>query len=168
MSSFPISVLLLIAIAFSQIFGGVSCCCLSRSILEGWTIAGVSIESGTTGTGEEKQTRAQTPAKAAAPKCPRCAAADTPPRATNKQRPSAPVDGCLAGDSNQCDCVSQVLEADRTTESGSTTQTSHSWTTLHDLFPKRRETLSPLDRFEGPLFGSRGISWQAIACKWTT
>ncbi|AMV30593.1 hypothetical protein VN12_00655 [Pirellula sp. SH-Sr6A] len=151
MSSFPTSILLLIAVAFGQIFGGVSCCCLSRSLLDGWASAGTSIESET-----------------AAPKCPRCAAAAPQPCPANDPRPIPPVEGFKSNDANQCDCVEHALEADRPSEGGTATETSPSWAILEDLSSRTRAASSHVVQGALPPLRSHGISWQALAYKWTT
>lgn len=168
MSSFPVPFLLLIAVAFGQIFGGVSCCCLSRSLLDGWTPAGESTESISSAQGSGARANLPGDSNTSARKCPRCAKVAVTPRPPNEPSPRSPVDGCKSNDSSQCDCVEHFLEADRPSEGGSATETSHSWLTFGDLSSQPRSQSRHLARITSPPLRVRGLSWQALACIWTT
>lgn len=153
MSSPPIQLVLLLAIACSQILGGHSCCCLSRSILESLTLrAEISVPA---------QCEAVTESQLSLPTCPKCAAA-TP--ATSKEPSIARCWDVLA--ESECNCPKTSVSSSLNTESqGSCDPAQHSATlfAVWQAFPYR--PLAAVGRHEVPLrFG--GHSWHSMACIW--
>lgn len=151
-----LQLVLLLAVATSQVFGGLSCCCVTREI------SAILTYRGPTGTlnGQERSAAS----KSEAPKCPKCVASKAANGFKTKKKKS---DGsCSLGDDNHCRCVKVVSTA--------AVQTESFWLSiappalvvslvLWNAIPavEADETR----RYEKPIrFGGR--SWQSLACIW--
>jgi hypothetical protein len=148
---------LLLAVSYSQVLGGVSCCCLGRSLIE--SISGKPLVADV----------APSKSVAAQPsRCPKCAARPTgkplvsAPPVTKTSSPSQVV-VCRGG---QCNCSMVDLNASGPKEPFSAPGKSVGWAFIAVASPKPVAiAISSLGRFELPLrYGGR--SWQTIACVW--
>lgn len=158
MSHLALQYVLLIAIAHSQIFGGISCCCLGRTLFSNRAVAGShQIEDAV---GENNITKASKPTG----KCPKCSSRNATGRLTTKDA-SAP---CSAiSEDGQCRCKKLLAYASAPHEPLTVDSANHvCWLPVLGFAQKRLEaTLVELRRFEVPIrFGGR--SWQSIACVW--
>ncbi len=151
---------LLLAVVSSQILGGVSCCCLGRSLLE--SISGLPLAAAVADVASSKAVAAQ-PSQ-----CPKCAARPTgkptgSARPVEKTSSTSRLDTCLG---NQCNCSKLVLNASVPTEPISVPAKSAGWASVAVTSPKMLAiAMSNFGKFEVPIrFGGR--SWQTIACVW--
>ncbi len=155
MSSLPLHIVLLIAVAYSQIFGGVSCCCLSRLI-----IASLASAHDVATVDQHGQVTQNMPS---VPKCPGCAASQTSAKRS--------VNACRSQDesvaaSSDCQCTkassSAIVQLEPRSQSSST-QSVATPTATWDLVPLAAQGV--LRGHEVPIrFG--GHSWQSMACVW--
>lgn len=150
MSSLTLHIVLLFAVAYSQIFGGVSCCCLSRTIIASLATAQASADHAM-------------PDVSLAPKCPKCAAAQASgARSVNSEglRSSS-----VAG-SNDCQCAKAISNATAQHEPRSLSIAVQYFTTAlttWDVIPRAQRIV--FQRHEVPI-PFEGCSWQSIACVW--
>jgi hypothetical protein len=152
--------ILLLAVAYSQILGGVSCCCLGKSLFASINQRLQVYDSGVFSSGAGVTERAR---------CPKCASPSSTGSAEKQSRPGSrsllqtDLSACQDG---QCNCSKLVLNASEPREPVSVPRTSIGWETPSVTFPGSSTlVLSNLGRFEVPLrFGGR--SWQSIACVW--
>ncbi len=161
MPSPPLHLILLCAVVYSQIFGGFSCCCLSRSIVAGFPSLNRDALP--------NPLQLATENKPATPKCPRCAASQTPSSQSNVAKNG--FQGCSgAGDSfagdSECRCTKASAIATVQTEPRSTSISVHCVVTLvagSEILPFEKRKI--VRRHEVPLrLGSH--SWQSMACIW--
>lgn len=150
---------LLLAVAYSQILGGVSCCCLGRSLLE--SISGTPHAVATDGAPSKSVATQQAP-------CPKCAArptgkTDEAVRSATKTSRPLHLGTCQGG---QCNCSKLVLNASEPPESVSVPAKTIAWASVAVGSHKPVAiSLSNFGKFEVPIrFGGR--SWQSIACVW--
>jgi hypothetical protein len=171
MLSFPLQILLLIAIAFGQVFGGVSCCCLSRSLFPDWTSSGPASDADlaqshtqkpSTRTAAAKTTSAKTTSK-----CPRCSSPK--PATPNSIKNSKPISGivCKTNRSGQCECTKYVAAAELSSCGKTFPQTSLDWSPLNELSSQSRVNPTRIQYRETSTSHLSGVSWQAYACIWT-
>ncbi len=92
MSSLTIHIVLLFAIAYSQIMGGVSCCCLSRAVLANFAAA-----RDVASFGDDQAI----PKTALVAKCPRCASSKA---AAVKGVHVQQLERCCIGRGDDCQC----------------------------------------------------------------
>ncbi len=155
MLSLPFHIVLLFAVACSQIFGGVSCCCFSRTL-----IAGLSATHEVASATEFGQATAKV---LPVPRCPKCAAS----QASAVRRVNAKeLQGCSVTESSDCQCSkassSATLQFEPRTPS-ITMQFVATPTATRDL--TRPEERAVARRHKVPIrFG--GHSWQSMACIW--
>lgn len=154
MPSLNLHIVLLFAVAYSQIFGGVSCCCLSRTIF-----ASLS-PTHETASATQAQTSAIVPF---VPKCPKCAASQV------SARQSPQGDGyqlSSVSQCNKCQCTKTVSSATVHAEPRSLSIAVNFIATFAlsgDLIPRAES--SSFQRHEITIrFGDN--SWQSIACHW--
>ena len=156
MYSIPLQLVLLLAVATSQILGGVSCCCLTRELSASWTKAGsVGALNG------QERLAASKPGD---PKCPKCAASRAANASNTKKGKS---DGSRSvSDNNQCRCAKIAAPAGVQTESFSLSVAPHALATstvIGNAIPTVKADVAR--RYEKPVrFG--GHSWQSVACIW--
>lgn len=152
--------ILLLTVAYSQVFGGVSCCCLGRSLLE--SISGKPLEDAEADIGALKPVAAQ-PSR-----CPKCAARSTGKPTDSVQPVSNTSLQSTLGvcQSVQCDCSKLVLNASQPKEPFSVPAKSIGWAFVAVASPKPGAiAVSSFGKFEVPIrFGGR--AWQTIACVW--
>lgn len=168
MSSLPLHLVLLCAIACSQIFGGFSCCCLARSIAAGLYIAA---EAALPKQQEQEQEQEQaTSSQRTAPKCPRCAtgrvSAASARVATANENEVNGLQPCSLSGGGECRCVKPSSLA--------TLQHELRYQSIPVYFIPRPivgleaipcEVQGEVRRHNLPLrFG--GHSWQSMACIW--
>jgi len=163
MSPIPIQVVLLFAVATSQIFGGISCCCLGRTIFANI----LTVNNATT---SELASPNEFPAvlqKRQAGTCPKCSVRKSSPAAalqtSSNQRYDHRAKVCEGG---KCRCVKFAVSSSTPREPPSLNHDSHACVSLVlDLKPEREVLTRMLAKYEVPVrFGGR--SWQSIACVW--
>lgn len=152
--------ILLLAVAYSQVFGGVSCCCLGRSLLE--SINGKPLAAAVADVASSKSVAAQ-PSR-----CPKCAARPTGKpndsmQPASKTSSQSPLGVCQDG---QCDCSKPVLNASQSKEPISVPVKSIGWVSVAVTSPNPVAIdISSFGKFEVPIrFGGR--AWLTIACVW--
>lgn len=155
MSSITLHFVLLFAIAYGQIFSGVSCCCLSRSVIARFSSVGQAL-----GADRHPQTLAKTPH---IPKCPRCAASQT---SVTRSLNAKGVQKCIAAGSGECQCTKATCSAGIQPKprpwSITLPYVATSVATVDLLLCAKRWSLRG---YEVPLrLGWH--SWQSIACVW--
>lgn len=173
MASSPLPILLLIAVAFSQVFGGVSCCCLSRSLFLDWRSSLSNPESNLEHCDSQKPTKRSVAAKAL-PKCPRCSstkpARSLAKRATpNPSNSGKPMSGivCKSDGSEQCQCTKYVAVAELPSWVKSFPLTSLDWSLINGVATETRPSTTRTLNRETSARHSNRVSWQAYACIWT-
>ena len=154
MSSLTLHIVLLFAVAYSQIFGGVSCCCLSRT-----TIASLN-PAHEAASANQDQTPANVPLVR---KCPKCAASQ--PSLARSVNTTGLRDYSVEG-SNECQCTKVVSSATVQLEPRSPSiavQFVATHSANWDIVPRAEPRV--FQGYEVPIrFG--GSSWQSIACVW--
>jgi len=163
MSLIPFRVILLFAVATSQIFGGISCCCLQRTLF-------ADIHTGSRSTAYEHAAQSElssVPQKQQTGKCPKCSARKSSPaiavKTSSNQRRDHRAKVCEDG---QCRCIKLVISANTPSDPPSPNHDSLAWVSLVlDVKPEREVLTRISSNFEVPVrFGGR--SWQSIACVW--
>jgi hypothetical protein len=156
MSSVPLQLVLLFAVAYSQIFGGVSCCCLSRALFMSWTHSSeVSSPSGS---------EASTAGPADSPKCPKCAASRT-----SSESGTPEVKGgrtCTLSDDYQCRCAKLAASAGVHTDPFSPINVPHELASSANLWNVVPAAKAEVSRSDGMPVRFGGRSWQSVACVW--
>jgi len=160
MSTIPLQFVLLIAVATSHIFGGVSCCCLGRTLF-----ADLLTVSNTTATELALQKEfSWVRQKQQTGKCQKCLARKSSPTATEKIASNRLHDHrakvCQDG---ECRCVKLAVKA---SSPPLLSHDSHAWVSLAlGVNPEREVLTHILANYDVPIrFGGR--SWQSIACVW--
>lgn len=144
--------LLLIAVAFSQILGGIACCCFVRSVIAYLPTSHAA-------------TVAEPPKFA----CPKCAAKAT--KETPRKAQTLATAGVEFGERNQidapCGCNRSNLIGSESSESPvlQTKSSSAVSTIVYDLKPLSYGSHATRQCIAPPPLG--GHSWQSIACIWT-
>ena len=154
MSSLTLHVVLLFAVAYSQIFGGVSCCCLSRTIIASLATAQLPAPA---------SVDHAMPNVSLAPKCPRCAAAQA--SGTRSVNSEGLRSSSVAGN-NKCQCAKAISSATAQHEPRSLSIAVQYFTTAlttWDVIPRAQRIV--FQRHEVPI-PFEGCSWQSIACVW--
>ncbi len=153
MSSLPIQIVLLFAVAFSQVFGGVSCCCLSQVFVAG--AKSTSDVSSLTGV--------MTDNPVDVPKCPKCAMARTS-SATSKAQESP--SGAI-GQDDHCRCPKLAASVGIQIESS----TPHITTAFYvaPVYVWKLTAATKLDTPQTDVVPVRfnGHSWQSVTCVWS-
>ncbi len=156
MSPVPLQFVLLLAVAISQIFGGISCCCLGRSLLLPFSNAANAVA--------DSPVSVSQPAGEAA--CPKCAAR---PRHDSVTSPGtrAEVNGARTQlcEDGQCRCVKYVSFANTQNESTVVQSFDSSVVDVVASDLPRFLDQAPVRKFEVPI-RLGGHSWQSIACVW--
>lgn len=156
MSPLPLQLVLLFAVAYSQIFGGVSCCCLSHAFLAGWT------NSSEINSPAGREVSAARPAYT--PKCPRCAAARA---SSSRGTPEAKVSRAgVISDDNQCRCEKFAAIAGVETEPFSLKCELHELAPPNDVRNVVTTSAASVSRSYGVPMRFGGRSWQSVACVW--
>ncbi len=161
MSPLPLQYVLLFALAYSQIFGGISCCCMGRTLFGNPAVVGAS----SNGDAASKNTTAET-AKPTG-KCPKCSARKPANPPTSKDASAKPATPCSTiSDHGQCRCQKLVINANTQKEQLTVDGANPIWwLPVLESMPKHEVAMIELRKFEVPIrFGGR--SWQSIACVW--
>jgi hypothetical protein len=159
MSLLPLQYVLLFAIAISQIFGGIWCCCLRRALFNSPAMAnGASLKdlSGETSSAVSNPIR----------KCPKCNSSNSG-RTTGKFKSAPLTTSCSSiSDGGQCQCLKLVIKATASNETAMTDNKSIAWSgQVFDSEPIHEAIALKLRKFEVPIrFGGR--SWLTFACVW--
>ena len=161
----PLHSVLLLVVACSQILGGVSCCCLGRSLVQSFrgasshVVASAAVSSNTVATDHVR--------------CPKCL--NQARGKTNISKPEATTkdaSGIRAGnegqasDEAQCNCTKRIVNLGEQNDRVSVPVQLIGWASEALVASSPFvQNLSSLGRFEAPhRFGGR--SWQSIACLW--
>lgn len=163
MHSFPFQIVLLLTVAFSQIFGGVSCCCLSRLIVASLQ----SAQAPDSLAGGQSDADTETNPETNAPRCPRCAAS----KACKQSSKESDTDSAeskadsITGD-RECNCSKVYLKALAQDE----LQTPRVYCQFLNppvaLVTSLRRGLECVYRRHEIPIRLGGLSWQAVACIW--
>jgi hypothetical protein len=158
----PVQVVLLIAVATSQIFGGISCCCLGRTFASAIASNGQSEVSASDSTAS-----APAPTTKQLGRCPKCngrksAASEIKQTAACKPSNSQPS----VNEEHDCQCVKLVLNGPGPDDLNSVSfKATKCLDSNVDAHPKLSLPCCVLSKFEVPVrFG--GHSWQSVACVW--
>jgi len=159
----PLQFVLLFAVATSQIFGGISCCCLGRTLFADMlavkrsTATELASQHEFSSELQERQTG----------KCPKCSARKSSPAAL-EQSTSNPLHDRRdkVCEDSQCRCVKHFVNASTPNDPPFLSHDSDAWLIpFPDVKPEREVLTLILAKFEVPArFG--GHSWQSIACVW--
>jgi hypothetical protein len=160
MLQFPFQIVLLFAVSISQIFGGISCCCLGKGLFGDSPVANKvvvrEIEAGSEAFSTPKPVG----------RCPKCTGRRAE-RSTAKDEPSrASQNQSKVCEDSQCRCVKLVVNAKTEAESVSIHGSEKVWSSsVVAPMPLLVSANVELRKFEVPVrFGGR--SWQTIACVW--
>ena len=163
MSPIPLRVVLLIAVATSQIFGGVSCCCLGRTLFADLLTVG----NATASEFVSPRDFSSVAQKQQTGKCPKCLARKSSPTATEKTALNRLYDhrAKVCHDS-ECRCVKLAVKASTSSFPRLLSHDSHAWVSpALGVNPEREVLTHILANYDVPVrFGGR--SWQSIACLW--
>jgi len=167
MSPIPFQVVLLFAVATSQIFGGISCCCLGRTLF-----AELDTADNVTATKLASQHKfSSAPPKRQTGRCPKCSVRKSSSTASgggSEQASSGRLKNRRAKvcEDGQCLCIKHVVDACPPSSPPSLSHESYAWVSpVLNVKPDREVLACILDKHEVPVrFGGR--SWQSIACLW--
>jgi len=163
MSLIPLKAVLLFAVAISQIFGGISCCCLGRTFFADL----LTVNSVTANKLASPNELSSVPQKRKIAKCPKCSVRKSSPAAAAKtssnQRHDHRARVCEGG---KCQCVKLIVSTNTPSDSPTPNHDSHAWVDAVLAEKPEREVLTrSFAKYEVPVrFGGR--SWQSIACLW--
>jgi len=163
MTPIPLQVVLLIAVAISQIFGGISCCCLGITLVADLNIASNATASELVSPQESSsvlQTR-QTG------KCSKCWAKKSNSTVTEKTSSHRLHDHHVKVCQDvECRCVKLAVKASTSSSPPLLSHDSHAWVSpALGVNPEREVLTHILAKYDVPArFGGR--SWQSIACLW--
>jgi hypothetical protein len=160
MSPKPLQLVLLVAVAVSQIFGGISCCCLGRSLFG---------QASSVGEGTVREAGSESvPVAASLPTsgCPKCALRATRQLTASKQSSGKADHFPKLCEDDECRCVKVTNNASPPNDPPSSNDVSLTWAVpIKDTVPSRVPIALGSRKFEIPVrFG--GHSWQSIACVW--
>ncbi len=158
MFPFPLKFVLLVAIATSQIFGGISCCCLGKSVCAAFLGDDVPTRVG-------KSESASTPQSSS--RCPKCAAR-TSVRAVDeiRNRGNPHCTRTYASENNQCRCVTLTIDSSNPTDPPSFHPDIQKAVADDPIFKTHCRTVNPPSRDYAVPIRFGGHSWQSIACVW--
>jgi len=152
----PVQYVLLFAVVISQIFGGISCCCLGRRLL-GPTTAFGDVAA------EDLATKADSSARPRpVGKCPKCTGRTADTYVLSRQTRH----GATVRADGHCGCVRPIINASTPSEPVSIHSDAQLWSNSKVApVPLLASVTLKLSKFEVPVrFG--GHSWQSIACVW--
>jgi hypothetical protein len=151
---------LLVAVAVSQICGGISCCCLGRSMFGQGSFVG-DVAVGKAGS-ENVPMAASRPTSG----CPKCASRATRQSTAHGQSTGRADHHPKLCEDNECRCVKLTINANTPNDPPSSNDVSLAWTVpIKDTVPSRVPIALGSRKFEIPVrFG--GHSWQSVACVW--
>jgi hypothetical protein len=158
----PLKFVLLIAIATSQIFGGISCCCLGKSVCSAF------LDNHTPARVDESDSVQSVSTPQSSSRCPNCAAR-TSVRAVVETRNNgnSHCNQTYATEDNQCRCVKLNINSSNPTDPPSFHPDVQN-AVAHDPFANAHREIDSLllnRDYAVPIrFG--GNSWQSIACVW--
>lgn len=161
MSLIPLQYVLLFALAYSQIFGGISCCCLGRTLFSNSAM----VDASSVGDASSKNRTAETARPTG--KCPKCSARKPANPLTSKDASAKRATPCSTiSDDGQCRCHKLVINANSQNEPLTVDGANPVWwLPVLESIPKHEVAMIELRKFEVPIrFGGR--SWQSIACIW--
>jgi hypothetical protein len=149
---------LLVAVATSQVFGGVSCCCLGSKLAASFTSDGAGLTTDLDGRASSNEPRAA---------CPKCAVRkQVPAKGEQSSRSPSRYDEFSAEDRSPCQCIKRVLAASLPSEPMSFVSDNLFYecqSFIHGL-TRDVETISVRDYKVPDRLGGR--CWQSLACVW--
>jgi hypothetical protein len=156
MFNVPLKLVLLIAIATSQIFGGVSCCCFARSELAFSSSHSVGKTSNTS-----PEPQAQHPVK-----CSKCATRNTKLQSDSSLANTTTFNHSNLDQDDQCLCTRVSFNA-YNSESYPSVESHLTYLSCESTTePRASESVNSARKHEVPL-QTNHHSWQSIACIWT-
>lgn len=164
MSFIPLQYVLLFAIAISQIFGGISCCCLGRTLFSSTaTTAAAAIGDSC---GNSSALASSNIASSPIRKCPKCSARQSGRTVIKDEAATRTKSHSQVSDDGQCRCQKLAVSANASKDAVTVDYQAFAYS-LSALVsaPKHAVVAMELRRFEVPIrFG--GHSWQSVACVW--
>ncbi len=163
MNLLPFKVVLLIAVATSQIFGGISCCCLGRSIFGNL----LTMDSAKANQFAMPGGLASVTQKRQIGKCAKCSVGKRSPaiavHISSNQRQDRRARVCEGG---KCRCCRLVISANTPLDPPTTDCHAPNWVDpILGVKPGREVLNRNSEKYEVPVrFGGR--NWQSIACLW--
>lgn len=161
MNSSPLKLVLLFAIAISQIFGGISCCCLGKAVcsaFRGEDAAMRVVRSDSVESASKPQSSSR---------CPKCAARTSVRAVVEIRNNGNPhCNRTYASENNQCRCVKLTINSSNPTDAPSFHPDVQN-AVAHDPISNTHGRIDnpPSRNYAVPIrFG--GHSWQSIACVW--
>ena len=163
MSPIPLQVVLLFAVATSQIFGGISCCCLGRSNSSSL----LAVSNSTVSELALRHSSSSELKKGPSGTCPRCSVRKSSPISSMQTASNHRQDyhSRVCGDGN-CRCVNHAANASTSNNPPSLSCDANGrLSPILDVKPQSALITPVFAKFEIPVrFGGR--SWQSIACVW--
>jgi hypothetical protein len=160
MFQFPLQIVLLFAVSISQIFGGISCCCLGKGLFGDSPSASEvvvrDLESGSKSVSTPKPVG----------KCPKCSGRRAERSTAKDESSRTSQNQSKVCEDSQCRCVKLIVNAKTEVEPVSIHGNEKAWSSSV-VVPMPLLVLAnfELRKFEVPVrFGGR--SWQTIACVW--
>jgi hypothetical protein len=163
MSTFPLQLVLLIAVVTSQVLGGNSCCCLERAMFSFFVVDGSKATDA-----DRRQETSPDCQQRPTGTCPKCSV-----RKGNAALPELearkllPCHQSQVGEDGQCRCAKLVINATIPGDQFSSKLVSPAWSMPFRLEsrPEREVDSLLLRNYEVPVrFG--GHSWLSVACTW--
>ena len=157
-------ILLLFAVAYGEIFGGISCCCLPKVAIAAWTKALTESVSDS-----QHCTTMTEGNEEAVPRCPRCSNKAPARQTVAGEQRTVTADGLgsrLACQADDCRCpkldIGLGLQKDQVTKGTAIDRVEFP---ADDLLVFTQSQSVSADRLDIPIrFG--GHSWQSVACLW--
>jgi len=161
MSPLFLKIFLLLAVATSQIFGGISCCCLGRAVCS------VFLQDDAASQAVQPDGEGMATTKRPSSSCPRCRSRTSGPVEAGTSKHGKPsCNRSFASEDNQCRCVKPTVNASTPTEPASF-QIDVQFAVADEPIAKiHREVDKPLSRDYAVPIRFGGHSWQSIACIW--
>lgn len=161
MSPLLLKIFLLLAVATSQIFGGISCCCLGRVVCSAFPQDDQGPRAVQSETAESQNTRRPHSA------CPKCRMRTRGPVVAETSKHGEPsCNRSFASEDNQCRCVKPTINASNPTEPASFQFDVQFAVTDEPIAKIHRRVDKPLSRDYAVPIRFGGHSWQSIACVW--
>jgi len=161
MSPLILKICLLFAVATSQIFGGISCCCLGRAVCS------VLLHGEAASQVAQSYAGGIVTAKRPSSSCPKCRSQTSGPVVAETSKHGEPsCNRSFASEDNQCRCVKPTLNASNPTDPASFQPDVQFAVADEPIAKIHREVDKPLSRDYAVPIRFGGHSWQSIACVW--
>ncbi len=152
---------LLFAVATSQIFGGISCCCLGRAVCS------VFLHDDADSQAVQSDAEGRATTKRPSSSCPKCRTRTSGPVVVETSEHGKPsCNRSFASEDNQCRCVKPTINASNPTEPASFQFDAQFAVADEPIGKIHRKVDKPLSRDYAVPIRFGGHSWQSIACVW--